>query len=122
MGGGHDTPGYPSVCFLQTTIMEQIRCKFAIFKESAQRRFFHRVAMSVYISIYLYVCLSPFHVIFFACNQTGSSISHACNQTASSIGHASILLHAWSLKNGGWVQSWEGNFLRGIRQGSGSCV
>ena len=41
------------------------------------------------------------HVIFFACNQTDSSIGHACNQTGSSIGHASILLHAWSLKNEG---------------------
>ena len=36
----------------------------------------------------------PFHAIFFACNQTGSSIGHACNQTDSSISHTSILLHA----------------------------
>ena len=27
----------------------------------------------------------------------------ACSKTGLSIGHASILLHAWSLKNGGWV-------------------
>ena len=62
---------------------------------------------SFYLSIYISV---PFSCNLFACNQTGSSIGHACNQTAlsighASIGHASILLHAWSLKNEGWVQS-----------------
>ena len=35
-----------------------------IFKESALGRFFHRVAMSVYIYIYISVYMSPFHVIF----------------------------------------------------------
>ena len=55
-----------------------------IFKDSALGRFFHRVAMSVYVSV-------PFSCYFLACNQTGSSIGHACNQSGSTIGHASIL-------------------------------
>ena len=50
------TVSYVSICNclkLQLLIL-------AIFKESALGRFFHRVAMSVYVFIYL----SPFHVIF----------------------------------------------------------
>ena len=46
-----------------------------IFKESALGRFFHRVAMSVYLYIYISVVyMSPFHVIFFAWNKTGSCV------------------------------------------------
>ena len=61
----------------------------SFFKESALGRFFHRVAMCIYIYISV-----PFSCNFFAWNKTGPSI-----------GHASIILHAWSPKNGGWVQS-----------------
>ena len=70
-----------------------------VFKESALGRFFHRVAMSVFLYIYIYMSL--FHVIFFR----GIRQALACNKTGPSIGHASILLHAWSPQNGGWVQS-----------------
>ena len=59
---------------------------FDIFKELALGRFFHRVAMSVYISIY----------VPFSCNLFLRGIRQALawNKTG---------LHAWSLKNGGWV-------------------
>ena len=76
-----------------------------IFKESALGRFFHRVVMSVHISIYI----SPFHVIFFEASHwpSGHMIRSrpligrpplrvirqalACNQTGSSIGHAYLI-------------------------------
>ena len=92
----------------------------SIFKESALGRFFHRVAMSVYISIYLHsVYMSPFHVIFLrgrtgvdhhsSKNWCGASATHGALKTRggcrASIAHASILLHAWSPKNEGWMQS-----------------
>ena len=44
--------------------------------------------------------LLPYHMV-----ESDMVLALACNQTGSSIGHASILLHAWSLKNLGWVQS-----------------
>ena len=54
---------------------------FGIFKESALDRFFHRVAMSVYLFMYLCMYLSHFHVIFLrgirqalAWNKTGSCV------------------------------------------------
>ena len=111
---------------------DQTLSDLGIFKESALGRFFHRVAMSVYVYIYLSIFLSvPISCNFFAwgnwCMRPSSenwctrplptlpsyytrgalktrggcraSIGHA------SIGHASILLHAWSPKNEGWVQS-----------------
>ena len=49
----------------------------------------------------MYLFHVPFHVIFLR----GIRQALACNKTGPSIGHASILLHAWSPKNGGWVQS-----------------
>ena len=57
-------------------------------------RFFHRVAMSVYISIYL----SPFHVIFLR-GRTGVDRHSSKNWCGASVAHA------WSPKNKGWVQS-----------------
>ena len=65
----------------------------SIFKESALGRFFHRVAMSVYISIYLHsVYMSPFHVIFFAWkNWCGLSL---VKELVWNVGHA------WSPING----------------------
>ena len=50
----------------------------------------------------LYVYMSPFHAILFL---HGIRQALACNKTGLSIGHASILLQAWSPKNGGWAQS-----------------
>ena len=78
-----------------------------LFKESALGRFFHRVAMSVYIYIYM----SPFHVIFLR----GIRQALVWNKTG---------LHVWSLKNGGLGAE---RPLRGIRQAlarnkTGSCV
>ena len=63
-------------------------------------RFFHRVAMSVYISIYLYISIymSPFHVIFLH-GRTGVDCHSSKNWCGASVAHA------WSPKNEGWVQS-----------------
>ena len=98
-----------------------------IFKESALWPILSSsrdVSLYIYLSIYL----SPFHVFFLR----GIRQALACNKTGSFIGHASILLQAWSLKNGGWVQSWEGIFfawnntgfwlLRVIRQARPSAM
>ena len=54
------TRSCPSV-YLSLCTVRWFEEKKYIFKESALGRFFHRVAMSVYVSIYL----SPFHVIYF---------------------------------------------------------
>ena len=43
-------------------LMEDDVVKYVVFKESALGRFFHRVAMSVYVYMYHSV---PFHVVYF---------------------------------------------------------
>ena len=46
-----------------------------VFKESALGRFFHRVAMSVYV----FICLSPFHVLHFEAYFAPTSRSRMTN-------------------------------------------
>ena len=105
------------------------------FIESAQ--WADSIQQSRYPCIYLYIYLSvPFPCEFFR----GLSLalrshdqipaSHwstllAWNKTRfwllrvirPSISHGSILLHAWSLKDGGWMQSWEGIFFAWYKTG-----